>query len=432
MGIVKRTIYGIMKRPFRSISLAVVLIISMIGTLFGIYLESVITQYKTFINQQIGYCINISSKIDNDDIPDELIKKIGSIDSVLGYVTESSIEVTPIDFNNYVPPDALSGDFDLMGDKSQIRLWGAVNTEYSSYFFQKQVRILSGDYPSENTNEVLIEKDFADYNNLSISDKIHVPREKDGEEVELKIVGIYEIDRQISGSIVISSVNEIYRNTPFSYIFCDYYILDQVASVRIPKCTYSFYAKDQQGADQIEDYIKQMKLDPDIYEYNNLSEDAAESFSNVMLILEKSANSYLMLGNISIYIILFLMTLLWMRDHYKEAGIYIALGRNRLAIIVDYLIELIAITVFVFFASYILFKTVLNYSGTAFIGFLINVNAQELQYQYIDKLLLNNSITLEMFMQTAMTLLIILFTADLTSSITILCYRSRNLFDIKN
>ena len=431
MGIAKRALHGIMTRSFRSISLILILVIGMIGILFSIYLESVIGEYQTLIRQQVGFCINLYSK-EEDGIPDELAEMIGNKDFVLGYNAESSVDIIPSDFQNYIPKDVLQDNFDLAGDQSQVRLWGSVNTEYSTYFFQKQAELLEGRYPGKNSNEVLIDKGFADYNHLHISDRIHVPREKDGKEITLEVAGIYEINWKVSKSIMISNVNGFYQNIPYSYIFCDYGLVEQVADAKMPKSTYNFYTQSVKKVKKLKEYIEELNLDADVYEYSDLSEEAAGNFSNILVVLQNSSRNFLAIVNSSICCILFLITFLWMRDHCQEAGIYIVLGRNRFAIIIDYMIELIIMISIVFFILAILFQLVLNRYGNVLLSFFINKNAQGFQYQPVDMLFVNYGITWDMFLRSSITILLVLIVAAIFSSIVVLSYRPRKLFEIKN
>lgn len=285
----------------------------MTGTLFGRYLESVISGYQSYIHQQVGFCINLMGKTEGDSIPDNLAEKIGALDVVLGYNAESSLDVTPSDFQNYIPSELLEREGEWEGDKSQVRMWGAVNTQYSTYFFQRQAELLEGRYPKKGSNEVVIEQEFAAYNHLSITDRIHIMRNKDESELALQVVGIYKINQQVSESIMISDVNGFYQNTSSSYIFCDYEMLEQISGTKMPKTTYSFYAKDEKGAEKLEEYIKGLELDS--YEYSNVSKEAEGNFSNFLVMLQQNSRNLLNIANISIYCILFLMILLWMRDH---------------------------------------------------------------------------------------------------------------------
>lgn len=431
MGIGKRTLYGIIKRPFRSISLTAILAASMIGTLFGIYLESMLHGYQGVIQQQTGFCISLFAKKEEEGIPDELAERIGNQEFVLGYNAETSMDVMPLDFQNYIPPEVLDGDFDFAGDKSQVRLWGSVNTEYSSYFFQQQAVLAEGKFPEKGSNEVLVEQEFAAYNHLHVSDKIHVPRETDGEAVTLEIAGIYERNQGISETLMISSVNGFYQNTPFSYIFCDYGVLEQMAGGRIPKSVYSFYARDEKGTEKLETYVKELNLDESLYEYSNLAKEAESNFSNILGTLQKSSRTFLLIANISIYGILFLMTFLWMRDHCREAGIYIALGRNRFAILLDYMLELAVIACAAFSLSFAVFRAILSRYGNLFLRFFSETGKRDIQYQPLDLLFVDYGITGGMFLRTLIAVGGILFAAALVSSIPILGFRTRKLFEMK-
>ena len=432
MGIFKRTLYGIIKRAFRSISLAVILFISVIGTLLGCYLDSILNNYQAFIEQEIGHCVDLVSKDDAIGISDSIAREISGIDSVVGYNSEASIEVTPVDFDNYIPEDILNSDFDLLGDKTKVRMYGSTNTLYSAYFFQGQVECIEGDYPAPNSNGVMIEKEFAKSNSLHISDVMHIYSEGMDQEIPLNIVGIYEINTQATQGMEISSVDRIYKNTPYSHIFCDYSVLGQISSPLSIKSSYVFYAKDAKGGEQIIKYINSMDLDNDIYECYNQSEVAFSSFSTIMGVLKNSSQTLLLIINFSLYIIIFLMTFLWMRDHYREAGIYIALGRERVYIVFDYIIELIALSVSVFFLSATLFSSFLKGYGKSFVEFLVNVSAEETGYQSLDLLFINDYIGVEILVPTVLTFLLVIMISALFSGLTIFCYPARNLFDIKN
>ena len=57
--------------------------------------------------------------------------------------------------------------------------------------------------------------------------------------------------------------------------------------------------------------------------------------------------------------ILFLMTLLWMRSHYYEAGIYIALGTEKRKIILYFILEIMAIAISTLFVAFVIGRSIL-------------------------------------------------------------------------
>lgn len=357
MRFARQILPGIIRIPFRTAFLVIVFLIASAVSFIGNFLDSVLNQYEALISKESGYAIGLSCSEDSGDIPEELIAEISSCRYILGGASETRILVTPEDFTNYVPQ--AESDFD-MPSKEEVRLCGVTDISFERYFMLGNIELSEGEYPTEGTDGVLVEASFAAYNDLTLGDELSVWNEDETQVVTFTVSGIYILNEAIE-EVVDMDGSYTYGASPYSWIFCGWDTIQKVYSDYVYQNIYFFWCENAADVEKAYQYIENLQYDRDKYHIQNELEAYFIGNSAVMDTLRSLSNVLIRIVSITAYLICAFMVMLWMKAHYSQAAIYIALGQSRIRVLLDCVAEgaivtgaslvLADLTVFVFLRS---------------------------------------------------------------------------------
>lgn len=250
----------------------------------------------------------------------------------------SAVETASDNSNNQPEQASNQVDFTISANTTMKYLDSFTNNNYKL----TKGRLLTT--KDQNTNNCVIETNFASDNDLSVGDTFTITTTVNDETItqELTIVGIYEIQ----------STNEIgsaHFNNPVNTIYTDLSIGQTLTGSSENITSAIYYLDDPENAEAFVELAKKksdidfdtFSLDANnrLYQQNASSLESMQSFAKMFVWIVVIAGST----------ILCLILALTIRNRYYEIGVLLSLGQSKVKIIAQQLIEvgLIAVVAFV-------------------------------------------------------------------------------------
>lgn len=226
-------------------------------------------------------------------------------------------------------------------------------------------------------NKIIVHREFAKKNNLKLNDKIILKEanannlneekhEKEkNKEKEYEIVGIYEGKGQEKYTGLTSDYTE---NQIFALYAYDYKEgenkNDTLNSINVYMKNIGKKKEEKDNTkdnteDNVENILDELGLDKkkyDIQKNNEMFSEIADSITEIKEIITISVISAIFVSIVVITLIL----LLWLRERYFEIGVLMSIGKKRRVILLQFLIEILIISIPVAIAANILGELVLN------------------------------------------------------------------------
>lgn len=280
-----------------------------------------------------------------DLITQEIVYAIGRVDGVVDYNSEDSAAYYGAGVDFKYLPSALSLSYTQYGEASGYT--ATLSSEKCSEFESGRYRLVDGRHITpDDIHTCLISKELADYNKLSVGDKVKMYSLDADAISEFEIVGIFDGTEGTSGNAL--TVDEIPANCGYiNYatmfeLFGDEH--DGYGQLTI-------YVKDPVSIQKVYDKIsalpelkgKTLKLSINTDEYDVVSTPLAS--------LEKLVNTaIIMIAAVSVVILTLLLTI-WIRGRKKEIGILLSIGKSKANIILQIFTEAFVVAVISFAAS---------------------------------------------------------------------------------
>lgn len=429
MSLYKRVILAIIRRPFYTCMLCLAIVVTMMMMVVGNLIGDAVNAYKNQFAELQGYSIyvrDINNQKQTGRIEQRIIDKIMSIEHIEGYNMYASIECIPENFNNvsYDEKEISKG----LREENRIRFIANLNTEFFHTFRNEMMILKEGNYPSEKNQGILIADTLAEKNKLSIGSKVSILKTlKDGKE-EFEIVGIYTT-KEPPKEEVISEVGTYYKNAPYSYVFCDFTSYGKITDIADQLLQVYFYVDCYDNLQKVYDTIQSMKEIGNRYEVVNWLENMLSGDATVIYTLAKTSENTLKIVYLSAIVILLLLTVLWMKSHYYEAGIYIALGMQKWKIVVYFLFEVIMILIIALAVSSIWGYILVERNGGNVINTIMEFLGIQFRNQEVEHGAMKQLLSINNLLWSGFSVMIITIFTTLLSSISILRYNIRELFE---
>jgi len=230
--------------------------------------------------------------------------------------------------------------------KNVVSLEATNNTKRNILFSSGVFTIKEGKNIEENDkNSIIVHEEFAKQNNLKLGDEVDLELldiEKSGtiESHKFKIIGIFSGKKQETYTGLSSDFSE-------NMVFVDYStsqeILNKSEDNKIAN-KILMYSDSLESTDLALNKLKELKIDESKYSVekdNNAFEESLESVSGIKHIIKIMTYS-IMLGGM---IVLSLILILWLRERIYEIGIFLSIGTSKLQIIMQFIFELIFISI---------------------------------------------------------------------------------------
>ena len=360
MNFFKRAIRYCWRQKIRSIILLLVFTLLASAALTALSVGHATAEGTDEVKQTVGASIHIEIDSGNTDlygsgsenewgtayqyngdyITQEVVDAIANVDGVVNYSAESEGGYWGAGINF----EYFSGSFniDFTGGYGQsVPYTVTLNSELSANFLNGTYTLEEGRHiQPDDSYAVLISKELADKNGLSVGDDITMYDLDSDSENTFEIVGIFSGTEGMSkdammadgipanqGYIDINSYNEIFDRDAMELGSLDVYV---------------------DSAENVQDILETIQNLPEIKDKTFTYSTDTENFdliSNPLSSIQAMVDTAVIVIAVTGAAIIVLLLVLWTRGRKKEAGILMAVGRNKLEIVLQFLTENILIAI---------------------------------------------------------------------------------------
>lgn len=185
-----------------------------VGVFMLVAVSAFIFMSLIYISRQIDsvikkeYPLTVAVSCSDGEITNTEIAQILQMKHVVGCEAPCKYMALPVGFENYVSTHAVPA--------KEVQVYGDYNCAWTSVFYSGQAELVEGSMPKSNECGVLIDRDVAEYNRISVGDTLSISIKGKVEEYDVK--GIYVLNyplRQLS-----DSATEVeYTISPYSAVF---------------------------------------------------------------------------------------------------------------------------------------------------------------------------------------------------------------------
>ena len=230
--------------------------------------------------------------------------------------------------------------------KNVVSFEATNNTKRNILFSSRVFTIKEGKNIEENDkNSIIVHEEFAKQNNLKLGDEVNLELldiEESGKikSHKFKIIGIFSGKKQETYTGLSSDFSE-------NMVFVDYStsqeILNKSENNKIAN-KILMYSSSAESTDLALNKLKELKIDESKYfveKDSNAFEESLESVSGIKHMIKIMTYS-IMLGGI---IVISLILILWLRERIYEIGIFLSIGTSKIQIIMQFIFELLFISI---------------------------------------------------------------------------------------
>ena len=230
--------------------------------------------------------------------------------------------------------------------KNVVSFEATNNTKRNILFSSRVFTIKEGKNIEENDkNSIIVHEEFAKQNNLKLGDEVNLELldiEESGKikSHKFKIIGIFSGKKQETYTGLSSDFSE-------NMVFVDYStsqeILNKSENNKIAN-KILMYSSSAESTDLALNKLKELKIDESKYfvqKDSNAFEESLESVSGIKHMIKIMTYS-IMLGGM---VVLSLILILWLRERIYEIGIFLSIGTSKIQIIMQFIFELIFISI---------------------------------------------------------------------------------------
>ena len=230
--------------------------------------------------------------------------------------------------------------------KNVVSLEATNNTKRNILFSSGVFTIKEGKNIEENDkNSIIVHEEFAKQNNLKLGDVVDLELldiEKSGKikSHKFKIIGIFSGKKQETYTGLSSdfSENMVFVDYPTSQEILNNSENNEIANKIL------MYSGSAESTDLALNKLKELKIDESKYfveKDSNAFEESLESVSGIKYIIKVMTYS-IMLGGM---VVLSLILILWLRERIYEIGIFLSIGTSKIQIIMQFIFELLFISI---------------------------------------------------------------------------------------
>ena len=297
---------------------------------------------SVMLNSEQNFNIDKFKNINNIKGIDEKYFQYDGVGKLVNYkVVESEQGVSRDD----VPEDL----------KNLVSISAFNNMKKHNLFSSGVFSIKSGrNIENEDTNKVIIHEDLASKNGLKIGDKIKLMLEKN--EGEFEIVGLFTGKKQekFNGLSSDFSENMIFMN----YDYSQKVLKNLDDNKKIATKLYIYLTSPEKMNDVINE-IKKINLEWANYKVgtdNNNFDEVRETVGSVKYIV-MIMSILIMIGGL---VVLSLILILWLRERVFEIGVLLSIGISKFKIVMQFIMELLIVTIPVIIVSFFAGNVVIN------------------------------------------------------------------------
>lgn len=303
---------------------------------------------------------------------------------------------------------------DLPGYLKNAVMLQAISDVWKDPLFRSEVfKVIEGkNIAREETGKVLVHEALAKKNQWKVGDKVSLKVLGEEKELELFIQGIFTGKKQEKYTGMSSDFSE-------NMMFTDYVTIAQIFGKKKLVTSLKILVSDSEKLATLKAEMNKKSVQPEDYE---ISEEENQ-FSGMVESLDmvKQMISVMIMAVIGAgIIVLSLVLILWVRERMYEIGILLAIGRSKIKIVGQFILEMILIS----FPAVILAAVL----GRIFVGWILGA---VLQKEGLDNLDLSSFITsgggLDIFAMSYGLLILIIVLAVIVASWMILVKKPKEI-----
>lgn len=301
-------------------------------------------------------------------LTDDMVQTIGKTEGIKGY-NASRRNILCLFDKNGNPLEKMNPQGFSAVD-SQFYVYGCENAEYNSLFLNGTLQLVEGNFINPDTKQgIVLSEDIAKKHNLSIGDSIQAinnPYSNDPAK-ELEVIGIYEI--------TVDKTDERNNYNEASYYDYTEYAFIDMASMRELLVNYEdgkncdsadfFVSNPEQLESVIQEVQKISTINWDnflITANDEIYERVAGSVSDIHFLM----TVFIAIVTVISMVMMILILSAWIKNRKKEVGIFLAIGISKTTIFIQYLLEMLIVSVIAFPVSYFLSNVFASNLGKLF------------------------------------------------------------------
>ena len=303
---------------------------------------------------------------------------------------------------------------DLLGYlKNAVMLQAISNVEKDPLFRSEVFKLIEGkNIAREETGKVLVHEALAKKNQWNVGDKVRLKVLGEEKELELLIQGIFTGKKQEKYTGMSSDFSE-------NMMFADYTTMAQIFGKKKLVTSLKILVADSEKLASLKTELNKKSVQPEDYEVieeENQFSEMVESLDMVRQMIFMMIMAVIGAG----ITVLSLVLILWVRERMYEIGILVAIGRSKMKIVGQFILELVFVSLPAMILAAIL--------GRIFVGWILSA---VLQKEGLDNLDLSSFTTsgggMDIFAMSYGLLILIIILAVLVASWMILTKKPKEI-----
>ena len=338
MSIFNRAYLYIIRKKVRSSILFLIVTLISFFLLSGSVLNTTVNNISKNLYKDVNFGFNIeSADKSNKEIEKDTLKKIEELKGITtkNYIFSKSVTV---EGEKVVQENQNITLNDEMKNKSNLVMMNGITASKSNIDFKSEVlKLEKGRHIEENDkNKIMIHEKFAELNNINLGDKIKLSQE--GKILELEVVGIYSGEKTNTFNGLSSDFIE---NTVYTDYKSSQELLALTSNNKITSVEYG--VEDPTKLDDVIKTVENLGI-------NNLM--VSKSNKNYELITSSvesitKITNMIRIGSVVVgVVILSLILMFWVRERTYEIGILLSLGTSKVNLVLQFIVEVLLITLF--------------------------------------------------------------------------------------
>lgn len=338
MSIFNRAYLYIVRKKVRSSILFLIVTLISFFLLSGSILNTTVNNISKNLYKDVNFGFTIES-IDksNKEIEKDTLKKIEELKGITtkNYIFSKSVVV---EGKKVVQENQNITLNDEIKNKSNLVMMNGITASKINIDFKSEVlKLNKGRHIEENdNNKIMIHEKFAELNKVNLGDKIKLSQE--GKILELEIVGIYSGEK-------INTFNGLSSDFIENTVYTDYNssqkLLDYTSNNRVTSVEYGV-----NNPTKLDDIIRSVES----LGINNIA--VSKSNKNYEIVTSSvesitKITNMIRIGSVVVgVVILSLILMFWIRERTYEIGILLSLGTSKVNLVLQFIFEVILVTIF--------------------------------------------------------------------------------------
>lgn len=345
---IRRVFYMLKAKPLHSVLAVLLFLLVSTAMSIAVLLSFAAGDAKDKILQEIGIEVLIYQKDPNhpDRITDAMLASIQTLPHIVGVDILQTLPVLPMDFENDktytgIDPATQKGGMEDGAEEGQDRkdemnFHGCYDIQQEEYFRRGYNRLLEGEMPKTGRKEVLISRQVAEANSISVGStlRFQIPAYfqpyVSASEVQVTVSGIYETDLQFEILDTNFMGENVFAVSPQNTVYTTLDLVEEVETGTVGNGyeSVSLLVDSPLHADAV---LDQILSTPGFEAYTGLN--SADVMMNQFAASLQSLTASSQNATVAVFwfgtLFVVLFSTLWINGYKRETGILLALGYTK-------------------------------------------------------------------------------------------------------